>query len=502
MKKILKFSLFAFVLTFGMIFSANALEAETLTNKLIDAKYSWTPDISKATVTTFGETSKINTHLQAGDYNRDYYLLDVTNNAAKTNTSGVLLKNVGKYNGKKVDMKITFASWKYFTTGTSYPSQVGISIKKNDEKMGYPTLNFERSGYATSVTYKIEYLVSGTSTKIKIGGNYTIYDNDIHSLEEGNNRIEYVIPGTGFDHAYKSSNSECAHYAHNFDTNLGNNSYTCNTADNLAGDMSKKPEHLLTLTYEANTLNITYGYYNKSYATNPNIVTTDDPKTTIGHPSGCGFMGGIPVEKFDYSTPSKLVNEKTSDEITENSEFTYSIEQFLPTQENINTLTSLVFKDILEDCLTIEGTSKIKVFDQNDTNVTNMFTPQINAQTITLTLKDSYINQKSTFGKTYTVQLTVKLKSGYDMSKYIDGDNYVIPNTASTIINGQEKSTNKVTVHYPVPAKETQKNDTPQIVSVPSTAATISLIIVGVAVVLIIVGLGTMFYVTNKKSKK
>ena len=136
-------------------------------------------------------------------------------------------------------------------------------------------------------------------------------------------------------------------------------------------------------------------------------------------------------------------------------EFNYTISHEVPELNASSYYKEYTFTDILEEPLQIKDSSKVKIVDNNNSDVTSNFDISIEGQKVTANLKNP--SDSSFYGKTYSFILTTSLKASVeekvDMSKYMNDNRYVIPDTASiTIKNNQgeveELKTNTVNVYY------------------------------------------------------
>lgn len=189
------------------------------------------------------------------------------------------------------------------------------------------------------------------------------------------------------------------------------------------------------------------------------------------------------VPEVPIPEPVKSVD---TDLIRYEKDFHYTIKHEMPYRASSAHYKSYVFTDVLEEPLQIKSAANVKIM-QLDTQTnkeedwTSKFDIKIDGQKVTASLKDKYLNDESFYGvidssgmeynKEYSFVLTVSLKdeadNKYDMSKYRNDDEFIIPDTASiTMVNPSGETvalnTNKVDVRYlldPKPIKSVNDFD-------------------------------------------
>lgn len=118
--------------------------------------------------------------------------------------------------------------------------------------------------------------------------------------------------------------------------------------------------------------------------------------------------------------------------VTQDEEFQYMIR----TETTPNKFSSYVVQDVLEDCLTVDGASKISITNEAGQTVTDKFDISIDGQKVTCSAKtESLQDETFTDNQTYTFILKVhrRPESETDISKYAaeDGCSIIVPNHAS-----------------------------------------------------------------------
>lgn len=137
-----------------------------------------------------------------------------------------------------------------------------------------------------------------------------------------------------------------------------------------------------------------------------------------------------------------------------------------------NRLKSFVVQDILEDCLTIEDTSKVSIVNDAGQTVTDWFDVAVEGQKVTCRAKaESLQDEAFTDNQTYTFTLKVRQRpeSEINISKYLAEDGYsiLVPNHASmsyerTNGSGDTMDTETVWVKGVIPPELEVKKNTSQ----------------------------------------
>ena len=112
-------------------------------------------------------------------------------------------------------------------------------------------------------------------------------------------------------------------------------------------------------------------------------------------------------------------------------EFTYVIANNVPELESNMYYKSYQIIDELESAIVLENTNNITI-TANGSDVTNNFNIDITGKKVTITAKDTSV--ASFYGKNYEIAMTVYVDKNADLSKYKQGNKYVIPNKAKIIV--------------------------------------------------------------------
>jgi fimbrial isopeptide formation D2 family protein len=181
--------------------------------------------------------------------------------------------------------------------------------------------------------------------------------------------------------------------------------------------------------------------------------------------------------KFDTPVPTKRINGSTSASIYNDTAFNYTVDFAVPPENATTYYTSFKLNDTLASCLQLaNGTSSITIRDSAGNDVTSKFDRTISAQSIQLSLRN--VGDTSFYGKSYTVTLKCKKKSGHDLSAWFStSGSGSVRNTASITTDRGTKTSNAVTVgfYFKITTSVTNGTITASTASpLPNTSRTIS----------------------------
>lgn len=474
-------------------------------NYAIDTNYGWTFNAKNATANPSDYhliKSKQDAQSKAikvkddEDYtvNRYYYI----DNEADCSSGKVyiLYNNIGMYQGKKVNLKITLNK-------CSFPKETGLpdGVSKRSVGFGGKSMDVFIDGIR-SVDLKYEFL-NQSGEKINIKGYGTFRDLDYSQAFK---------MGTGIDKAYvyggeysrvctatNDNHDACTTwgaYQHIFPDSITNDSdYTTRkTAENVVQSSNLETFSGIEYKYAWATILFSGGEFNLTYY--------------VGQPEFNNSRFGGGMFKFD---PDSLVPFKVEDpvksvdktSVNRGEEFTYTSSHRVPyiTKDGTgNKYSAYSFKDVLEPCLTTTK-SDVVIMDDEALDVTNNFDITLNTDsngsiTVSAVAKSDFIAGDSFYGHEYQFMIKTTVKDNYDLSKYINSDKsgYIIPNKASISVTDKSgvsnKETNKVDVVVPIPK---------EVVKTPDTGKYISTLLITLGSVLLVAAIITLSILLNKK---
>ena len=336
---------------------------------------------------------------------------------------GVIYKNVGKYKGQNVNLKITVLDWDPF-----YKKNRMISYSINN-------IAHEQSGY-NSVKQKWEY-VDDSGKPMNIPGTYMTF-NDIDRYQSvqfdkaTSNEIAKILYDKGSILQYFDHNGEIEIKAH----------------DNELHDNDDK-RTMFTALFNGSSMTFSWQRDYKAAGDNPNRVL--DP--SWGGGEYFGYMGKK-LAPTEIIAPTKKVSDNDEknkdsnklDTVQEN--FSYSVYQEIPDEWKEFYYKDLTISDTLVPELELNG--KVKVVDEGNKDRTSFFKDNSKGNELRFDATDSALKNPEFYGHTYQLQVPVKVKAGSNLDKYKDkSGNIVLPNTAKVKINNDSRNSNQVTTTVP-----------------------------------------------------
>lgn len=307
------------------------------------------------------------------------------------NSYSILFKKVDVYNDTLVDVKETVVDFE-------------VDPNPNGDR---PVIMLQNTSFGATVLgvrwvkLKYEFFESGTNKPINVKGNTSYYDVDGYQgivLNSGNKGI-YVT-------------SDCVLKL----TKVDNQPYIFSEE---GYDSSNSPTHGFSETFEGSTITRTFQF---------------DVDSTHGLSEG--FMGhsATPVAPVEPSKPVKKVS-KSSVNIGE--EYTYTVSHTVPQMLSQFYYKSFVIEDTLENVLSVNA-NNVSITNEDSEIVTSKFNITVSGQKISISPKN--IADASFYGHTYNIKIKTSVKSGSDLTKYKQGDEYIIPNYATSKIADHENT--------------------------------------------------------------
>lgn len=237
-------------------------------------------------------------------------------------------------------------------------------------------------------------------------------------------------------------------------------------------------------TFEGESITRTFSFTN--YSREPNSS------------NGAIIYDAFMIPSLLTSDPIKSVNKST---VKLDEEFTYTVKQDIIAINSNHYFQSYTFTDTLESPLNANA-SKVKITNENNTDVTDKFNITTNNQTITAQLKDP--SDSNFYGHTYSYNITTNIKKDADLNNYKSDESYIIPNKANISykanVSDNEKEINKETNQVDI--KYTPTKPASIIINVPNTLANLPLPLKIFSIIIIIVAIGTISYILHKNKIK
>ena len=469
----------------------------------ISGNYGWTFNMKNAkalassyhVINNKSEAESHNIYIETDENyykeSKNYYISDVNDCTSKK--IYFLYKNVGMYQGKKVNLKITVTNCKIaprFPITNCTPQETNC-VGGNPNKT--PNIGFALD--------TMQLIMNGLRS----------VDLDYEFLDDDNNSLNIKGYGTfadlDFSQAFKMGEGvDKAYIYENYSKvcqNIQNNSCTSwERGQHLFKDKLTKDDNYSEYNTVENAIQSsaleTFSDRSFKYAWSTILFSGGGFKISyyLGQPGWeNGFNGGgmfrfypdslIP---FDIEDPVKSVN-KTKIEVAD--EYTYTISHRVPyiNKDGSNNLyTEYSFYDKLEPCLTVNDKSKISIINDEGTDVTSNFNIELKesdgAFVVDASAKEDFLTSDNFYGHEYEFIINTEVKDDYDLSDYLNKDEtaYVIPNEASISVKDKNglypKKTNKVNVTIDIPKDVVEVDDTAEFVS--------STLIVGGSIIIIL----------------
>lgn len=390
---------------------------------------------------------------------------------SKKGTFGMLYKNVGTYQGRVIDCKLTIMDYEFTRYGGAISN--GLVFIRGD-RIGVAIMGL------AWVDVKYDYFDAATGKPVNVKAYITINDLDaVQSMGIFKNRTNitgYYVPEysslrvedstTLFywraDSVWRDDRS--GHYAAHLQDSF---SFTFEGSSQqqrfCAGFYSRKSNGINNERYKSPFL----AEFPKSWKPadldkmeTTVTVTIDNVArpTTFTFPSTAYFSYvGAPVSRSPINPLEKYVSDvdetltnPTRNDLRKNTlnsiaeQYTYHLYHTVPDEASENWYDSYAVSDTLADCLEAVD---IKAYNYANADVTSLFTIVKDGQRITITAKNTKV--ASFYSQDYRFDIKTKIKDGYDMTPWIVTDNdgnkvYQIKNVGKVNIvrgNTPEEST-------------------------------------------------------------
>lgn len=372
----------------------------------------------------------------------------------------MLYKNVGMYQGKKVNLKITVKDCVLSPGFDNEPGSQGYpSFVPN---IGFSTVSMQlliNGLYSVKLDYEF---TDDTGKPIDIKGYGTFTDlDDIQAFEMGSGIDKAYILNTEYLKAGKKLKRGASFDITNIDdanvfVNADNAIQSIHPHDIEEEPTNKHKELWATVLFSGGKFELTF-YNNKNGGM---FVFTPDS-----------------LVPFAIEDPVKNVNKEN---VSKLEEYTYTTSHrvpFINLDGSNSSYTSYAFNDVLEPCLNVKDVSKVIVKNDEGTDVTKNFNIKLSESNgsvvVDAVAKNDFLTQDGFYGHEYQFIINAYVKDNYDLSKYLSSDKtkYVIPNKATVSITDNtgvsvNKDTNKVFVYMPVPKEVVPTPDTGKYTSI------------------------------------
>lgn len=415
---------------------SDIVEVPTDQTKL-PATYSFIAGYTENTeVLPFGSDKWYKTKTSAlgdGDLQHDYWNLQNPSDDLRGEV-GVKYTNVGIYEGKTVDLKITVEDWEQYHNEKVYISY-GAEDEISHRMTGTDFVDQTWKFYDHDTDEELE--MTGTYIKITDLDNWQYVQMD----KETSNRIykAYVTESTAVE----------------YDEKYGEFRFGVIGEKNWQSPQEVPAKDSdVTFLIDGNSLRFKWAIQSDQ---KPNDYDyTDD---------GCGteYFGFSATKDFasEIVNPTKTVTDIDEENVEENTlsnleeEFKYSIYHKVPSEEKQFYYSSYVIEDQIIDELEILD---VKVFDRNDEDVSEYYRISTDDNLVKVEATDNVLKQDTFYDNDYRVDVTVKIKEGADLNEYITDGGVFLPNVAKVTIDGEEKESNETLTNILEKNFEIEKN--------------------------------------------
>lgn len=456
----------------------------------ITNNYGWTFNF-KNTTTTPSTYHIINTKEEAQQHNitiaseegyydgsKNYYI--ESNSDCSPDKINILYKNVGMYQGKTVNLKISVRSCDKYD-GINYTPNIGFSTV---------AMQVVINGlYSVDLDYEF---INDAGEPIDIKGYGTFTDLDVTQAFKMGNGIDKAF----IYEKYTTTAGELKN--HLFKDKLIKKGGSINNPQdiqNVENAIQSSIEEVTEETIEKykyawSTVLFSGGKFNLTYY--------------LGSERGMYVFTPDSLVPFAIEDPVKSVNKET---ISKNEEYVYTTSHRVPyinLDGSNSSYTAYSFNDVLEPCLNVKDVSKVVIKNDEGTDVTKNFDIKLSENNGSVVVdavsKSDFLTKDEFYGHEYEFIITAYVKDNYDLSKYLSSDKtkYVIPNQAKISITDNagvsvNKDTNQVFVYIPIPK---------EVVPTPNTGKYTSIALIVGGILIIAIAIITLVIYKKKSIKK
>lgn len=441
---VMTMALIVSIVSFGNVASANifnlpGLKVSNESNYILDADHVFVPEINANTkIETFGGSgsAKWRTLPWSGTDNRQFFGIDVIHTTSNDGANlkgniGVIYKDVGTYDGQKVDLKITLTNWgRYGDKGkVGSASPVGnMSFEKN-------RIAFTSQGFGW-VDMNWQYLIHGTNKGLNTSGYFTFSDIDVSQ-----HMVFSTSAVRNFDAFLVESRSNKLQFANR------NGDYDIyDRTDIDVNDKTYDPNHAFTFTYR--NLNSFTFRWKTDWANTTRLGRAVPPSRYMYTNVDSTALGEYLFYVKNKPAPTKIPNPRKSVDVSTNMDISkklkYTITHVVPQEDSRFYHTSYKFVDKLDPVLNVNK-SDVLIRNNLGQNVTGNFAINVSNGDVTATANKNTLNSAAFYGKTYTMEILASVNKAELEKRMGSNTSYVANNTVDLVVNGATYKSNKVT---------------------------------------------------------
>lgn len=233
---------------------------------------------------------------------------------------------------------------------------------------------------------------------------------------------------------------------------------------------------------------ITLNMSRKNLSSNASVVYTSKGYQTVGVLKlNTPITKNASVKLVNVEYPS-ITKEVSKSKVELGEEFNYTFQYTIDKLEEGIYYNSFLIEDQFEPVLKLTDVNQVKIYNENDEDVTDLYDISIVDNKLQITVKD--LKNDDFYGHTYRVEVTTEILSNADLSSYNNNGLVTVPNEVTlTVDDHVSKDSVPVTSEIVV-------------IEVPETAARVSLIIVGVGLACVVAGICGYYIILKKNEKK
>lgn len=393
-------------------------------NTKIAGKYKFIPHWIDGVTTfeTFGPAEWGSHSYDYGGANIVHYTQPKDNMKGKI---GVIYHNVGIYDGKTIDLKITINDWKRAKDYNGYLEYTEGVIAHVQQAYFY-------------VDQTWQFLDANTGKPVKTTGYMTI--NDIDSNQ-----------GVGFD---KATSDAIKNYYVTNNTQVRFNLYKDNQGFYSQPENNIEPDDesgQVTFTYE----NLDKIHFAWNLINRPRNEYLHWPNPALGETFTGEYFSytGIKLPKSEIPTPEKFIQEEGSNVLVKESKLKnitdkihYVIYQTINKERKSNYYPTFSIKDTLPNGVDYVSS---KIINSKKQDVTNQFNIIRNGQTIEFKAKTNWLQSPSFYGTDYRIDIMTKPQPLAKLESLIVEKTITFKNKATTEVDGYNPQiSNEVVTTY------------------------------------------------------
>ncbi|MGL4695249.1 isopeptide-forming domain-containing fimbrial protein [Enterococcus larvae] len=398
-------------------------------SEVVSGKYSFIAKFNNGVtkVSTFGEGWSSTKNVW-GDGTEEAYF-SFRPQAAQKGSNGVIYSNVGSYDGKIVDLKITVKDWTQFSKYQGY-----ISYSKEN-------ISHFAQGY-DFVDQVWEFVENGTGNPIKLSGFMTINDID------GGQGVQFSKEtSAAIDKIYVSAADNWI----NYENINGEYKFFDST-----GTSSENDDLFATFTF----LYSDQSSFRFKWCVDKNLLgwdyeTLNFEKDHVGDAGYQGaYFGYIAKKPLKTETLSPVKKNSDSDEtlvdkntlVDRNEVQTYTITHQVPDEYEEFYYKQYEFKDTLDPVFEVQ---QVAITDEKGQDCGSLFELSIEGNVVTYSAKADTLKKPAFYDHYYTTVIQAKIRPDAELA-FSEGG-ILLNNTATVTIDGVAKTSNKTVteVHQP-----------------------------------------------------